>query len=277
MTLPLHPLDQALVLTPGQTPDHWRGQTTPDYWNMVGPYGGITAAVLLRAVLLHPQCLGEPLALTVNYAAAVARGAFDIEARPVRATRSTQHWIVTLSQNDADGQPQVMTTATVMTAVRRDTWSAQEQPMPQVPHAHSLERAQRPGPEVEWIKRYDMRFVKGAIPSVWDGSEAPSLSLLWARDEPARALDFCALAALADVFFPRIWLRRARFTPIGTVSMTVYFHVNGAELAAAGSAHVLCQARGQAYHRGFADQSAQLWSQAGHMLASTHQIAYFKE
>jgi len=49
-TSTLHPLDQALALTPGQTPDHYRGQTTQDYWNMVGPYGGITAAVLLRAV-----------------------------------------------------------------------------------------------------------------------------------------------------------------------------------------------------------------------------------
>jgi len=193
----------------------------------------------------------------------------------VRTTRSTQHWIVTLSQPDASGTPQVMTTATAMTAVRRPTWGATEHSMPQVPPVEALQSSHRLG--VEWIKRYDMRFACGLLPEQWDGSEGESLTRLWTRDEPPRALDFCALAALADVFFPRVWLRRAHFTPTGTVSLTVYFHASGEELAAVGSQHILAQARGQAFHRGFFDQTAQLWSQAGHMLASTHQVVYFKE
>ena len=32
---------------------------------MVGPYGGITAAITLQAVMQHPNRLGEPTALTV--------------------------------------------------------------------------------------------------------------------------------------------------------------------------------------------------------------------
>ena len=64
-----------------------------------------------------------------------------------------------------------------------------------------------------------------------DGSgRDDSLTRLWVRDDPPRPLDFAALTALADIFFPRVWLRRAKFVPIGTVSMTVYFHADAAQL-----------------------------------------------
>jgi hypothetical protein len=72
----MHPFDEAIQLTPQG--DHYRGQTSPKYANMVGPFGGVTAATLLRAVMDHPECQGEPLALTVNFAAPVADGAFDL-------------------------------------------------------------------------------------------------------------------------------------------------------------------------------------------------------
>ena len=97
------------------------------------------------------------------------------------------------------------------------------------------------------------------------------------RDEPPRPLDFASLAALCDVFFPRVWLRRARIVPAGTVSFTVYFHADSAQLAAQGSAHVLGQADAQALRNGFFDQTAQIWDTQGQLLATSHQIVYYKE
>jgi len=97
------------------------------------------------------------------------------------------------------------------------------------------------------------------------------------RDAPARALDFCALAALADVFFPRVWLRRARQVPAGTVSITVYFHAGADLLAQTGTGYLLGQARAQEFRNGFFDQTVQLWNEAGAMLATSHQIVYYKE
>ncbi|MGP1684999.1 MAG: acyl-CoA thioesterase domain-containing protein, partial [Giesbergeria sp.] len=61
-----HPFDDALQLR-ANAPGQYLGQAPAPYWNMVGPFGGITAATLLRAVLQHPDLLGEPLSLTVNY------------------------------------------------------------------------------------------------------------------------------------------------------------------------------------------------------------------
>ena len=273
-----HPLDEAVQLAPAQgAADQYQGQTHPGYWNMVGPFGGITAATLLQAVLQHPDRLGDPLSLTVNYAGALTAGPFTVQATPVRTNRSTQHWTLSILQADADGAPVVTTTATAVTAVRRETWSVGDMPMPEVPPAAEHKAIVAPLGAVEWLNRYEMRPVTGFIPRNWDGSGDHSLTQLWMRDAPPRPLDFVALAALADVFFPRVWLRRARQVPAGTVSITVYFHATAAQLQATGTGFLLGQARGQEFRNGFFDQTVQLWNEAGTMLATSHQIVYYKE
>jgi acyl-CoA thioesterase len=273
MTTP-HAFDDALRLEAAGSgrPDTWLGHSSPGYWNMVGPFGGTTAATALRAILLHPALLGEPVALTVNYAAAMAEGPFSVTATPVRTNRSTQHWTVELSQADADG---VVMTATAVTAARRETWSVNDTPMPAVALADASDRFRFA--TAAWTNRYDMRPVRGVIPQVWDGSGVDSLTQLWVRDDPPRPLDFPALAAMADVFYPRVWLRRATRVPAGTVSITSYFHADSRQLAACGDGFLLGQARAQAFRNGFFDQSAQLWSEAGVLLATSTQIVYYKE
>ena len=98
-----------------------------------------------------------------------------------------------------------------------------------------------------------------------------------AAAQALKADDFSNLTAMADVFFPRVWLARATRVPAGTVSMTVYYHASAEDLAAEPSAWLLAQARAQAFAHGFADQSGQLWSASGRLLASTHQTQYYKE
>ncbi len=272
----LHPFDQALQLTSGDSVNTFAGATSPAYWNMVGPFGGYTAALAVRAVMQHPALLGEPVALTVNYAGATTEGPFTITATPVRTNRSTQHWVIALSQTNAAGESEVAMTATVMTALRRDTWQANDLPMPVVKAIGDSTRDQRDGAP-GWLARYDMRFVNGSIPAQFDSSEASSLTQLWMRDEPRRPLDFASLTAMADVFYPRVWLRRAKRVAAGTVSMTTYFHASQAQLTEVGVGYLLGQAQAQAFRHGFFDQTAQLWSEAGALLATSTQLVYYKE
>ena len=276
----MHPFDQAVQLQamPGGEPGCWQGSTSAEYWNMVGPFGGTTAAVALQAVLRHPDLLGEPVALTVNYAAPMNKGNFSVTATPARTSRSTQHWTFALSQIDnKTGKSAVVITGTAMTAVKRDTWEASDMPMPKVLSPNSLNRAHLPIP-MPWLLCYDMRFTAGAIPQNWDASHADSsLSQLWIRDEPPRPLDFASLAAMSDMFYPRIWLRRATPVPAGTVSMTIYFHASQSQLTECGDGYLLGQAQAQGYRHGFFDQSGHLWSAGGLLLATTHQLVYYKE
>ena len=269
-----HVFDQALALT-AQSGDEFLGASHPAYWNMVGPYGGITAATLLNAVMLHPQRLGEPVSLTVNYASAVVAGPFRVVAQPVRTNRSTQHWTIALWQVDANGEDGVVTTATALTAVPRTTWGVDEITMPAVPTPSDVP----PVPlfeGVEWIQRYEVRPISGAIPTVWDGGGSTSMTQMWVRDAEPRPLDRLSLAAMADVFYPRVWLRRATQVPAGTVSMTIYFHASDAQLAATGTGSLLAQAQAQAIRNGFFDQTAQLWNEAGELLVTSHQVVYYK-
>jgi acyl-CoA thioesterase len=278
-----HPFDAAVSLVLSSTSDEsqpalsWQGQAHPGYQNMVGPFGGITAAQAIQGVLLHPARIGEPVTLTVNFAAALDPAIpFRLDATPVRTNRSTQHWTLRMVQVDGAGAEQVVLTGTAVTAIRRNTWSAVDAVMPQVPSPQTLPRVPVVN-RMEWLRRYDFRLCAGSLPLQWDGAEADSLTQLWLRDDPPRPLDFASLTACADAFFPRVWRRRALMTPIGTVSMTVYFHSSDAELSATGMGYLLGQARAQSFFNGYFDQSAQLWNEAGHLLATTHQIVYFKE
>ncbi|WP_353237912.1 thioesterase family protein [Limnohabitans sp.] len=272
----MHPLDEAIDLRASARQDlsqEFTGATHPAYANMVGPFGGTTAAQLLQAALLHPDRLGEPVALTVNFAAPVADGEIRFVARPVRTNRSTQHWIIEAHQTVG-----VVATATAVFAVRRETWSDVEAVMPsKVPEPDAVSRMPVKGMPA-WPQRYDMRFVEGAFPSAFDEQEQThSRSTLWVRDEPARALDFASLAALSDSFFPRIYIRRRRRAMIGTVSLTTYFHADSALLAQVGTRHVLGVAKALNYRHGYFDQTGELWSPEGQLLASTHQLVYFKD
>lgn len=269
-----HAFDAALALQPADPvqPGRWTGHTHPDWANMVGPFGGITAAQLLHAACIDPRRLGEALALTVNFAGPVADGPFEIDAQPVRSNRTTQHWTITLHQGG-----QLCTTASAVFAIRRPTWSAPELAMPAVPPAQAVPIETRQ-PPIAWPQRYEFRFVEGGWPDYRNPRELPdSRTLLWVRDQPPRPLDVQALAAIADVFYPRVFRRRQRFTPAGTVSISTYFHADAAALAAQGEKPLLAVAIGRRFTQGFFDQSAELWSHDGHLLASSHQVVYYKE
>lgn len=271
-----HPFDAALALTPAHDTGSrrtWVGRTHPGWANMVGPYGGITAAVLLAAAQRHPLAQGEVLALTVNYAGAVADGDFEIDAEPVRTGGSTQHWSMVLRQGGG-----VAATASAVFVRRRETFDATDLPCPAAPPWDTLPR-RAPDAPLAWLQRYDMRAVHGD----WPGSagfaalRGDSLLRLWLQDDPPRPLDLPALACMADAFYPRVWAHLGRVTPASTVSMSTYFHAEAAALAALGAGPVLAQARGARFHRGFFDQDAALWSARGALLATSHQVVYFKD
>src|SRR5690606_31359426 len=158
-----HPFDQAIELSCLATEDgvtRWAGATSQHYWNMVGPFGGTTASVIMQSLLRSPQRTGDPISLTLTYASAIKEGQFEVVTRLVSATRSTQHWSVQLVQGPDNA---VAVNAIAMFAVRRDTWAAAEARMPDVPPPQACEIMQPPSGAVAWLQNYAMRVIQGSI------------------------------------------------------------------------------------------------------------------
>ena len=259
----VHPFDDAIRLA-ALGDGRFAGRTAEAYRNMVGPYGGITAAAMLQALLRRPERLGDPVAFTVNYAGPVRDGGFEIATREIRTSRSTQHWFAEMVQGP---DREVSTTATAVFGTRRDTWHHTEARQPEVPPRESV-RPLRSASGAPWSERYERR--------TFDDLEAGE-SRGWLAELPPRPLDFPALASLCDAFRPWLFARRAQRTPIGTVTLNVYFHAAGDELAALGATPLQGVARTNTIHRGFFDQEAQLWTPDGRLLATTQQVVWFKE
>lgn len=271
LTTSPHLFDDATRITSGDS--RWLGHTSPDYWAFVGPFGGFTAATVLRALMEHPQRSGDPLAITVNYCAPIAEGPFDLDVKLVKANRSSQHWCVELSQNGADPA----TLATAVFAERRPSWSNTQVTMPETKPFADIKRY--PDVAAAWTRQYDFRFVEGFVDIRGGGAKAQpgsAFSKLWIGDRVPRKVDAVSLLAMSDAFFARIFHVKGEVVPIGTVTLTTYFHTDSADLAREDATHVLGVADARIFHKSYGDQNAELWSPSGRLLATTTQMCYFK-
>ena len=212
------------------------------------------------------------MALTVNFCAPVTRGEFDLDIRLIKANRSSQHWSVEMTQDKAG----VVTSATAVFADRRPSWSHQPAAFPQ---ATAFEKT-LPFTRISmpWVKQYDFRFVEGEpkIGLPMQAAPANAYSKLWISDHAPRKIDMLSLMSMSDAFFGRIFHARNELVPLGTVSMTTYFHTSAEDLAAEDITRVLATADAKIFHKSYGDQNGELWSPNGRLLATTTQITYFK-
>ena len=271
---PMHPLDEATALEGAPGDPVRRGRTSDAYWTFIGPFGGASAATALRAVLEHPGRDGDPLAVTVNFCAPIARGEFAVHVRRARANRSSQHWQVEFRQGAGDD---AVLTASVVTAVRRASWQHQPARPPALPPVEQLAPFDNRR-SLSWVAQYGFRFAEGVL-ALSDEIPTPprsARSVLWLQDQVPRALDFVSLLAMSDAFFGRIFQVIGRIPPFGTVSMTTHFHAAADELAAHGNAPLAAVADARVFHRSYCDQSAELYGAGGQLVATAVQIAYFR-
>jgi hypothetical protein len=168
-------------------------------------------------------------------------------------------------------------TASIVTAVRRETWSHQTARQPALPAWQAMEAFPN-RTSLSWVAQYDFHFAEGT-PTMSETMPDPPRSprtVLWLKDAEPRPLDFVSLAALSDAFFGRLFQVIGRIPPFGTVSMTTYFHASAEELAAHGTAPLAAVADARVFHRSFCDQTAELFGAGGQLLATATQVAYFR-
>ncbi len=267
MTEPAYTLDRSLVL------DHfaegrWRGATSADYANRVGPYGGWIAALLMKAIL-DQKPIGEPLSLTVTFLGGCKDGPLEGSCRLLRRSRTNEHWTAEF----ADQTSTLIAHGVATFGLRRPTVTL-GLPQPPAPAIGPGELPPRPsfgdnGPG--FFRSYDYRQFVGKPFRMNETADSRG----WLKDADGRPLDYVSLAAAADAPMPRVFLRSTRPTPIATMTMSIYFHATPEAMAEAGGDYILIDSGMRIGREGFHDQTAMLWTASGKLLATTEQIVWY--
>ena len=267
-----HPFDIATGLEPSGE-GRYHGATSPAYGNLVGPFGGATAATLLRAVLEHEDRSGDPVALTVNFCGGISDGAFEISTKLQRTGKYTQHWSLELIQESS-----VRATASIVCGLRNEGFSHHSTKAPEAPEPEACPLMPAAG-LMGWVGRYNFRFAEGAPSFAGKAFAEPndSRSVLWISDLPERQLDYVSLAAMSDAFFLRLLHVRGSMVPMGTVSLSTFFHATPDEIVGQGTTPLLGVAEAKRFHSSFHDQHMELWGRNGNLLATGSQTVWFKD
>jgi acyl-CoA thioesterase len=251
----------------------WAGEADPAYGHIGGNgrFGGWTAAALLRAAMLEPGDRGEPLSLTVLFTDGIGDGRIAISTRLLRAGARLQFWRSEVAQRD-----KLCAHAQATFGMRRETIGYTDAVMPAAAAPESLAPNPAPFP-VPFIQQFDARWITPLPLEPSSDPAAPTRSMFWLRDVHGRAIDYVLLAAMADFAPPRVAWKRRRMVQSSTVSMTTHFHATPAELAEVGSDFVLSEVACRRCEGGYFDHELKLWSRSGALLATSEQVAAFRD
>jgi acyl-CoA thioesterase len=265
----MHPFDASLELeaagSPGAGQGLFHARTSERYRNAIGPFGGWTAALMLKSVLAMPEVRGAPLSLDAIFMGPIADGALEVRVSLLRQNRSVGFWRSEIWQRG-----RMCAHAQIALSAPRDGPRLHDARFPSVPRPETVPVYVNPRTPVAWIGQYVFKPVSGMLFSCAETMNAQ----LWLRDAEPRALDAVSLTAICDTPFPPPWIRLAEQVPVSTVSFSVYFRGSEADLAQAGTGFVLIESRAASMESGYVDQFTTIWSAAGRLLAQTQQMLW---
>lgn len=248
----------------------WRGRSDPAYVAMVGTYGGMTAALLLKAVMSEPRVQGTPSALTVHFVRAVPPDSeVEISTQLLGGSRSIQNWIAQLSPA---GSSDVCATASLVTTMRRESDGVIQPTMPKVPPPDDLEVFYPPG---TFGQQSPVRVALGA--SFDTGSDlGQTHSAAWIREVSGRGIDAVQIAYLCDNYAPRAFYLGKGPRPSATIAYSVYFVATSDEIAEVGDDYTLIEVIGTRAAHSTVGSRVNLWTRSGKLLATSEQLCWFK-
>ncbi|MEZ5937121.1 MAG: thioesterase family protein [Hyphomonadaceae bacterium] len=249
----------------------WTGAADPAYAHPGGRFGGWTAAALLTAAMREPGDRGDPLSLTVLFTDAVNDGDIEIATRQLRTGARLQFWRAELHQSE-----KVCAHAQITFGKRRETLAFTDLEMPDVPPAEDASLAEG-SPSAPFGEQLIGRWVSTMPFEQRPDPSAKARSLFWCRHRDGLRMDHVLLACLLDYAPPRIMYRRDGFPMSSTVSMNAYFHVTPEEIAEVGDGWVLSDVACRRCEGGYYDHEIRMWSPSGALLATSEQVAAFRD
>lgn len=244
------------------------GHTDQRYWNMIGPFGGWIAALMLKSVMQDIEEGGfEPVALTVDFMKAPGEGALVIRRTCDRQGRTAAFWRIDMETPDGKLCARAMLTL----APYRETLEFSARRDANISDPTSFELSNSRMLPIKWAHLYETRVVSGHL-----GATNPEArSQAWIRDVERRPLDHLSLTAICDSPFPRLFLATGTPSNISTITMTTYFHASMAELRQIGDAYILAESRCERSVGGFYDQHSNFHAADGRLLAASQQMVWY--
>ena len=253
----------------------WRGVSHPAYRGEAGLYGGLIAALLLKAVTSEPQSTGSPSALTVNFVRALPAGnEFVIRTRLLGGSRSIQTWTAELTIASSD---EIYAAASIVLTARRTSDGFVELKMPDVPAPERVQAVAVPLPLGEQGSNrvaLGIEFDNG--PRFPGSSLARTHSVEWYREISGRKVDAVQIAFICDSFAPRAFFTQPGVRPSSTINYSVYFLSTPEEIETVGDDYVLLDAIGSRANQNTVGSRVNLWSRTGILLATSEQLSWFR-
>ncbi len=246
-------------------PGRYAAAVDPGFNGPVAPNGGVLAATMTRAAEaeLGPGA-PPPRSISAHYLSAPAPGAIELHGSVLRAGRRVSFVDVRMLQHD-----RLVAQATVIASRPREaTWTSASGGPPPAPPAQQVAPVDDSGipgrPPI--FDRLEMRPVFG--PGLLAGGDvALAGGWLALRDDDA-PLDAARLCALCDVWWPAVFSAHTTLVGVPTLALTVHLSTS-----AAVRGPVLARFETLTALEGHVEESGQLWSADGRLLAESRQLA----
>ncbi len=240
---------------------------TTDWYQGRGAFGGLVAALFLRAIAAKSGADGRPFrTLTCHFCAPAQAGTVRIEVEVQVASSAVSHLTARMLQGNV-----VVAIATATRARARDVGLAyRDRIMPVVPAPEdtpSLDLS-RGGPM--FAQHFDFRFAYGAAP--FSGASKAFFGG-WLRHHNPGELDAPLAAAYADGWMPAMFTRLTEMRPVATMALTYYFFTDFAPgIEASAGDPVLVTSRSDVCADGYAEQSNEVWTRSGALVMTAVQL-----
>ena len=260
----------ALPLT-SVAPRRWSTTAGPEWGNPGGGlWGGYAIGLCIRVLEAEPEAVGEALSLTLTYAAGLPAGALDVRTRLLRQGGSVGVWEVELLPAGSD---QVGVHAIVTMARRPTTPPFAFAAMPRAPDPASLPSPEMPGGAFHYgAASFERRTLEEFPPTPGDSSR----SLAWVRSRRG-PMDKALLGMVTDNSAPRAMYALGPTIRTTTLTLTAYLHATAEDLAAIGDDFILVECEGRVGGGGASDERSSYWRRDGKLLATSEQLAWYRE
>jgi hypothetical protein len=252
-------------------PERWTTTAGPEWRNPGGGlWGGYAIGLAIRVIEAEPESVGEPLSLTLTYAAALPAGDLDIRTRRLRQGGSVGVWAVEILPAGTD---EVGVQAMVTMARRPKTPDFAFAKMPETPPPEAMPSPDMPAGAQHFGASAFERRTLDAFPPQPTGD---SRSLAWVRSRRG-PLDKALLGMMTDHSAPRAMYALGRRVMTTTLSLTAYLHATAHEIAEVGDDFILMECEGRVGGHGASDERSSYWRRDGKLLATSEQLAWYRE